>query len=821
MSETKSLRKGLTRRSFLKTTAAAAGAATLIGGTAPVSQCLAVDDSGNVKPEEKTCQCNCRSNCAENCIYTAHVRDGKLMKLEVADYPDTRYTGSCLKGLSYVERIYSPTRVKYPLRRAGERGEGKWERISWEEAIEEIATKWQGYIEEFGPQSIVFDAQAGNWGQINGIFSANGLANAIGASKLASGYDQAAGHGIDRMLSTGDWNYANEPSNMLDSSMIVIWGTNPVLTSPQKWRWIQWAKEKGARVVALDPIKSATAHRADEYIQVTPGNDGYLALAMANYLIEKGLVDEEFVKTQTNGDYLVRQDTKKYLRKSDFAPLGEGEKDDCYVWDEAAGKAVLSLEAVGTALEGSFTHEGIKADTAYSLLKAELKQYSLSQAAEICGVPEEKIAELAESFARERAVSVYITYGLDHYVNGYLTTWAVGTLMALTGNLAKRGAGFQGVFLPYGFGMPNFKGMYMSSSDFKGVINIPSVMLHEVCATQTFKGKKHPIKSMITHTSNSMSNFAGQNNFLNNILPTLDFYVAVDIELCDSARYADIVLPCASWYEVDEFSMVSMTHPYVVLSEKAIEPLYESKPDCEIFAEIGRKMGFHATFPEEYGFEYLGPICFDTELSKKLGLSFEKLKKEKVLRCVPTLEDEPYVRGLSAPFPTKSGKIELYCETPKPRLEHGIDLSDRMDREHIVYYRPPTEAGKDSQLAQKYPLVFLQEHSRFRVHTQWYGVPLLRELDPEPLAKVNGKEAEARGVKTGDIVEVFNDRGHAVLKCLVDESIAPGVLSIPKGWQREQFRDGCFQEMTIPDYDPFPSTFSYYDSRVDFKKWEG
>lgn len=98
---------------------------------------------------------------------------------------------------------------------------------------------------------------------------------------------------------------------------------------------------------------------------------------------------------------------------------------------------------------------------------------------------------------------------------------------------------------------------------------------------------------------------------------------------------------------------------------------------------------------------------------------------------------------------------------------------------------------------------------------------MLRELDPEPLAKVNGSDAEARSVKNGDIVEVFNDRGHAVLKCLVDESIAPGVISIPKGWQRSQFIEGSYQEMTQPKIDPYPAASSFYDSRVDFRKWEG
>ena len=116
--------------------------------------------------------------------------------------------------------------------------------------------------------------------------------------------------------------------------------------------------------------------------------------------------------------------------------------------------------------------------------------------------------------------------------------------------------------------------------------------------------------------------------------------------------------------------------------------------------------------------------------------------------------------------------------------------------------------------------MYLQEHSRFRIHTQWFEVPVLRELDPEPQGKVNSVDAEARGVKDGDYIEVFNDRGHAVVKALIDESIAPGIISIPKGWQRSQFKAGCYQELTNPKTDKYADSIAPYDTRVDFKKWE-
>jgi molybdopterin-containing oxidoreductase family molybdopterin binding subunit len=750
------------------------------------------------------------------------VYGGKLTKLEVADYPDPGYTGSCLKGISYLERIYGPNRIKYPMRRVGERGADQWERITWDEAIDEVSSKLKQIVTDNGPKSLVFDACSGCYGIVNGIYNPLGrLAGVLGATKPAVCYDYAAGHGINRVLGTGDWFYNNEPNSVLDSSLIVVWGTNPVFTAPQNWRWMQMAKEQGTKIITLDPIKSATAYRSNEYIQVKPGNDGYLALAMSNYLIETDMIDKDFLAEKSTSAFLVRKDTKKHLRKSDFTKLKTDdkgvvtEKDDFYVWDLAIDSIALISEAQEPAMEGSFTYEGIRLDTAYSLLKAELQQYSISKASELCGVPEDKIMSFAKEFASSRAVSVYITYGLDHYVNGYLTTWAIATFLALTGNFAKPGAGFVGVFTQtYS---PDVVAAWAGTPEYKGANSqVPGGLLHEIFETQQLEGQPYPMKAIISYSSNAISNFAGQNNFFNKILPNLEYWVVLDIEMGDSARYADMVLPVASWYEEEEIRN-AYCNPYTIFQDKAIDPLYESKPDYEIACEIGRAMGFEKSFPKDYGFEDWANMFLSNDASKELNLTVERLRKEKVIQTTGSLGDR-LVRGLTAPFPSESGRVQLYCENPTPRLNYGQDLSDREPNEHIVYYRPPNEATPDNSLFEKYPLIFLQEHSRFRVHSQWFDTPILKELDPEPLVKINGKDAQERGVKSGDIVEVFNDRGHAVLKCSIDESIAPGIVSIPKGWQRHQFIDGCFQEMTNPTMDPYASAFSYYDTLVDFKK---
>lgn len=767
----------------------------------------------------------CRSNCGYSCRYNAHVRGGKITKIEVADYSDDDYRGSCLKGLSYMDRIYGSTRIQYPMRRVEgtERGAGEWERISWDEAIAEIAEKFTQVINEYGPTAIVAEISSGNNGVINGFQGVLArLAHVVGMTQPASCYDYATGVGINRVLGSGEWFFANEPKSARDASMIICWGTNPVNTMPQNWRWMRYGIERGAKLTVIDPIKSNTAHKADEWIGINPGQDGYLALALSNYLVENDLVDWKFLKTKSTAPFLVRRDTKRHLRKSDYeevpvdsatgAPI-----DEFYVWDCASGVPMLLSEAQDPALEGSFTTpDGIEVDTAFTLLKAELAQYTAEEALRICGITEEQFQSLADDFASQRAISVCITYGIDHYVNGHLTTWAIAILMALSGNYAKAGAGFLGYWLQLFGG--NVMGMWLPEGAVGSPSNLPAGALFEAVEKQEIAGKPYPMKAMISWNSNAVSNFACQNNFLERLLPNIDFWVVVDVEMTDSACYADMVLPACSWYENEDIR-VSYNHPYTALQEKAIEPLYESKPDSEIAALIGRAMGYGWAFPEEYTFDDWARLWLDADAPKAMGLTIERLREEKFVRT-QGVDGSTYVFGETVPFMSESMRAQLYYENPTPRLAYGQDLPEDIDRERIVYYRAPDEAGKDSPLASEYPMVLLTEHNRWRTHTQWFGAATLRELDPEPVARVNRAEAEERKVTSGDLIEVFNERGHCVLKARVDGSIPPGIVNIAKGWQRSQYVEGSMQELSNPKMDPYACAFAFYDTRVNFRKWE-
>lgn len=853
MSETNGSRHALSRRGFLKTTGLVAGAAACVGATgASLALASAFDDDSRAENGEEIFSVMCRSNCNGSCRWLAHVREGKVVKLEPGDYPNDDYRGGCLKGASYIERIYSPTRIKQPLRRiaGSERGAGEWEAISWDEAIKEAAEHIESSVNKYGPKSVLFDTSSGNYGYLNGVYTQFWRLGAVmGATILENSYDIAAGYGINRVLGTGDWSYCNEPNSVLDSSMIVVWGTNPVFTAPQNWRWIQWAKERGAKVVTIDPIKSATAHRSDEWVPVRPGYDGYLALAMSNYIIQNDLQNMDFIMSSSTGPFLVRDDTKAQLSTANWPAesaiiyqqmVSEAEEGyesqgaeavaaavaaipvDYYVWDNAVNAPVLVGDAIEPVLEGTFTTtDGVTVTTAFSLLKEQLSQYDIAEASRLTTIPVEQIERLARSFSSERAVSVNITYGLDHYVNGYQNTWAIATLMALCGQFGRNGAGFTGVFAQsYGGNLTDY---WFSTPEFKEYnCNVPNGRLSEMLTSQSLEGVDYPAKVLVSFCHNPMSNLPGQNNWINGALPNLDYWIVLDMEMNDSCRYCDLILPVASWYEKEDLR-IAYNNPYMSLSEKAIEPLYDTKTDHDIAGMLGRALGYETSFPKETWNDiddWLN-LLFSDEVSKERGYTAQRLREEKVINTTGLPEGEPWVRGKSDLWPTKSGRVQFYCEAPVPRLGYGMGLLAHEDLEHIVYFQSPGEVGVDNPLAQEFPLVYFQEHSRFRIHTQWYETPVLRELDPEPLGKVNSIDAEARGVQDGDYIEVYNQRGHAVVKCLIDESIAPGVVSIPKGWQRDQFVAGSYQEMTNPDMDRNADSIAPYDTRVNFRKWEG
>jgi anaerobic selenocysteine-containing dehydrogenase len=292
----------------------------------------------------------------------------------------------------------------------------------------------------------------------------------------------------------------------------------------------------------------------------------------------------------------------------------------------------------------------------------------------------------------------------------------------------------------------------------------------------------------------------------------MDMVVVADMVFTDTARYADIVLPAADYFEYEDIVAGGPVY-HVQFSEKAIEPLYESKSDQDIIRLLADKMGVGENFTKSDE-EYLAEII-TSPFSEQLGITLANLKDKKAIRYMP----DPYIDCEGAKFLTATGRMEFYVENPFP-LAASNEILD-VDRERLPHFFPPTEAWPDAPLHAKYPLVLLSERPRFRVHSQWFATPWLRELDPEPFVKININDAAARNIKTGDYVEVLNDRGYAVVKAVLTQGVRPGAMVFAKGWQAKQYKAGDLSQLASSHFDPFAVNSSFMDEAVEVRKWNG
>ncbi|MEF9877209.1 MAG: molybdopterin-dependent oxidoreductase, partial [Gordonibacter sp.] len=744
----------------------------------------------------------------------------------------------CLRGLSMHERTYSDARVKYPLKRVEgtERGAGEWERISWEEAIGEIAGKIKDIQQTYGEKAMSFNVASGNYGAVQGS-ALRRLMYSIGGTAPAAMYDFALGWGTNRVMGGGVFGYSNEPKDMIDARHILIWGANPTWTQPQTWRIILAAKDKGARLLCIDPIRSATSQYCDEYIQIKAGTDLYVTLAILNEIVKANRIDVEYVKKYTTGSFLIRQDTGLFLRLSDIAggelakvrdaktlnAVGSTKKDPAYVMDEQTGSIKLYTECDTPVLEGEFEVQGIKVKTVYSALKEHMSQYTVEDASDLSGVPLQTINEIVSIYASGDPVTAYTQYGIDHYRGGHLWGQALAILHALTNNLSRHGTGIGGPGAPKGTLSPLGQNVAMSrgtnpvKAD-KCNGTIASCAWSDVVKTGKFKGKDYPIKGYIGNCDNVASNRCQQRIWVDEDVKNLELIVSLEIEMTDTARYADYVLPAAFWLECTDIRG-NFSNPYIVYGGKAIEPLWECKTDNEISTLLAEALGAGEVYPHRTDEEWID-IAFDSAAMRAKGFTQRRLKEEKALRCLGTEEEPWIIGGYGAEFPTPSGRAELYCEIPGARYDYGQDWQSEAKEQQFPIWLPPNENWPHAEIRKKYPLSYLTLHQRGRTHTQWFASETIREIDKEPYCHISRPDASSRGIEDMEVVEVFNDRGHCVLKAIIDDSLPESVCYIPKGWQRHQFIAGGYQEMTMNAGDVCAGGYIFYDAVVEIKKWE-
>ncbi len=389
------------------------------------------------------------------CNWNVYVKDGLVLREEQAatyeqtnvDVPDFNPRG-CQKGACYSSRLYDAARLRYPLKRVGERGAGKWKRLSWSEALGEVADLVIDVLTHDGPESIVWDQGTANTSGCNGV----GLHRTafVLDTPILNVNCEVGDHHPGALTTLGKISFSGSADEVFYSDLILVWGGNPVCTQIPNAHFLTKARYRGARIVCIAPDLSASAVHADEWIPIRPGTDAALGLAIAHVIIAENRLDRAFVTEQTDLPLLVRTDTQKLLRQQDMETGGAD--DVFYVWDEAsglpreAGRKSLAQGKVRPALEGRFRVEtagggAVEVATVLTLLAEHLAAYTPETAQQTTGVAANMIVRLAHSIASAHAAHLVTQSNFSKYYHGLEMERAQILVMALCGHVGKKGAG--------------------------------------------------------------------------------------------------------------------------------------------------------------------------------------------------------------------------------------------------------------------------------------------------------------------------------------------------------------------------------------------
>lgn len=587
------------RRQFLQRAGMAAGA---MGAAGYIDysflRSLASGAAGQADGAAKICRNTCPRNCYDTCSILSYVADGILRKVE--GDPEQEYTDGrvCIKGYTYTQRVYSPDRIKYPMKQIG-RNSGKWQRISWDEAMTAIASKILELKQRYGSTlPVCLDKYSGNFGILH--YCVEGMFSSIGYTTRALG-TPCWPSGLDAQIWDFGGFHCSDPSEIANAKYLILWGVNPAWTAIHSMRYIYEARAKGAKIVVIDPILTATASKADLYVQIKTSTDGALSLGMARYILDHGLYDAAFLANHVHG------------------------------WEE-----------MRRYLENSVT---------------------LSWAAETTGVPEAVIAQLAEEYARTKPALIWIGYGMQRHINGGQNVRAIDALAAITGNIGLAGGGAQYAHLDtWGFSyhamsmQPPAGSVGVTGKDGKYAdrnINMNNF------AAEIVKTQDPPIKMLWFACRNPLSQDP-DTAALEKALEGVEMIVTVDHFINRSAQFSDIVLPATTNFESADIN-AGYWHHWVSINERAVSPMYESKSDLEIAWLLSKKMNELApgscTYPTGGDEDEWVAKEFNDGMAKLLGISDVNALREK-----PRRANLPRVAWADRKFATASGKYDMVSE---------------------------------------------------------------------------------------------------------------------------------------------------------------
>ena len=717
-------------------------------------------------PPARTIHTVCSHDCPDSCAVLVTVDElGRATQVRGdPTHPVTRGF-LCAKVAKYLDRVYSPERLLYPMRRKpgipkGSLAHGQeaqvFERIGWDEALDHIATRLAGISREHGPESILPYSYAGTIGVLGYGSMDRRFFHRLGASQLDRTICSTTGG--DALVSVYGQKLGADTEHFEHSRYILAWGANILGNNVHLWPFVERARRKGAKLVVIDPYATRTARLADWHIRIQPGTDAALALGLMRIIIRQDLYDHAYVEEQTYG---------------------------------------------------------------FDRLREHVERYTPEYVAGATGIPAADIERLAHEYAATAPAIIRLNYGVQRSQNGGAAVRAVCMLPALIGAWKRPGGGLQlstsGAFT-FNKDALERPGLMWQSPLGRAARVVNMARLGHALTELGLGGEDGPpVKALFVYNSNPAAIAPNQNVVLRGLARGNLFTVVHEQFFTDTTDYADVVLPATTFLE-DKDIQGAYGHYYVQLSEQAIAPVGEARTNVWLFSQLAQRMGWTEPCFRDSDDQLIAQALSATggdPLHSPLhswmqGITPERLQNEKRVRLQfdSEREGQPFLPFSTGGFATPSGRIEFYSDA---LAKQGLDP--------MPTFYPPEEsrngAGKGS-----YPLEFLPRKADNYMNSTFANLPAHRQMESQTMdvVEMHASDAAERQIMEGDWVAVYNGRGRIRLRAHVNSRTPRGVVAASLNWNKLSSGGGNVNALTSERLTDLGRGPTFYSTLVEVEK---
>lgn len=703
----------------------------------------------------------CPHDCPDTCSWQVAVDARSGAAIDIWGNPEHPITQGrlCGKVDRYLERSYHPARLTTPLRRVGPKGSGQFDPVSWETALDAIATRLTSIIDEWGAESVLPYSYSGTLGYLQGEGFAARFFNRLGASRLARTICSEAG--FEGYCYTIGASLGTAPEDFAHARLILVWGSNLLTSNLHLWQFIQTARKQGARVIVIDPARTRTAKSADEWIPIRPGTDGALALAMMHVIIAEKLYDADYVEKYTVG----------------FDGLAERVQ----AWTPERAAAITGIPA--------------------ARIRALAVEYATTRPAAI-----------RINYGMQRHAGGGMAVRTVACLPALVGSWQEqggGILLSASGGFRR--IDLTSLQRPDLRAKPGVRTINMNRlGDALSLDPARIAQAHHcprpVDARPVGAQIGPPVKALVVYNANPAAANPDQSAVMAGLAREDLFTVVLEHFQTDTADYADFILPATTQLEHWDLHR-AYGHSFLSLNRPAIAPVGQSLPNSEIFRRLAGALSYTDACFAETDETILRTLVRAQTQPEFATCDWETLLRDGYARL--NLPD-PYLPFAQGNFPTPSGKCEFYSRRmvddgydPLPTFEIGDWGLETGKRE------------SQSPLPTPQSLICISPPAHSFLNTSFGVVDRLRAREGEPLLQMHSADAAARQIVDGETVRVWNERGEVHLRAQITGDIVPGTVLAPGIWWASHSPDRRnINQVVGQDEADMGSGALFYDARV-------